>query len=124
HGRLRLGAPLHGFRRGRGIPRHGERVMSNGTRFVLMDIEGTTTDIDFVHRVLFPYSAERMASFVQANLTDATVRAALDSVQQTAAEEQKRSIDDGEAVETLLRWIKEDRKHGALKQLQGMIWKQ
>lgn len=93
-------------------------------RFILLDIEGTTTDIHFVHQVLFPYSAERLPAFVQSHLQTPTVREALDHVKKTVAEEQNQSIDDVGAIETLLRWIEEDRKHTALKQLQGMIWKE
>ena len=46
-------------------------------RFILTDIEGTTTDIAFVHKVLFPYSAERLAAFVAEHAQDSNVRAAL-----------------------------------------------
>ena len=93
-------------------------------QFVLMDIEGTTTDIAFVHKVLFPYSAERMEAFVLKNVEEPEVRRQLDDVKLTVQTEDNRAIDDGEAVQTLLRWVAEDRKHGALKALQGMIWKE
>jgi enolase-phosphatase E1 len=33
------------------------------------------------------------------------------------------NIRDEDAIAALLRWIREDRKHTALKQLQGMLWK-
>jgi enolase-phosphatase E1 len=92
-------------------------------RFILLDIEGTTTDIDFVHQVLFPYSAERLADYVAAHREDPSVQAALDSVKATVQAEEQQMIDDAQAVEVLLRWIREDRKHTALKQLQGVIWK-
>ncbi len=92
-------------------------------RFILLDIEGTTTDIDFVHKVLFPYSAERLAGFVAGHADEPDVQEALQSVQATVQAEDHRQIDRAGAVETLLRWIREDRKHTALKQLQGLIWK-
>jgi enolase-phosphatase E1 len=92
-------------------------------RFILLDIEGTTTDIDFVHKVLFPYSAERLAKFVSDNANDCAVQEALDQVKITILEESQKTISDAEAVEMLLHWIQTDRKHGALKTLQGMIWK-
>ena len=92
-------------------------------RFILLDIEGTTTDIDFVHQVLFPYSAERLAQFVQTHSADPSVQAALADVKATVKDESNQSINDEQAVETLLHWIQTDRKHGALKILQGMIWK-
>ena len=92
-------------------------------RFILLDIEGTTTDIDFVHKVLFPYSAERLAGFVAQYADAPDVQEALQSVQATVQAEENRQLDRAGAVETLLRWIREDRKHTALKQLQGLIWK-
>ena len=32
---------------------------------ILLDIEGTTTPIDFVHKVLFPYARERVGKYVE-----------------------------------------------------------
>ncbi len=32
-------------------------------RAIVTDIEGTTSDIRFVHNVLFPYARERLAGF-------------------------------------------------------------
>ncbi|HEY9687569.1 MAG TPA: acireductone synthase [Coleofasciculaceae cyanobacterium] len=101
-------------------------------RYILMDIEGTTTDISFVHQVLFPYSAEHLPRFVQEYSTghsgNPEVRAVLQSVKETIRMENKQGAEtcepnDEQAVETLLRWIREDRKHTALKTLQGLIWK-
>lgn len=94
------------------------------TRFILLDIEGTTTDIDFVHRVLFPYSAERLADFVRAHQADADVQAAMQAVRETVRAEEQRDLDEADVVNTLLHWIQIDRKHGALKQLQGLIWRE
>ncbi len=93
-------------------------------RFILLDIEGTTSDIHFVHKVLFPYSAERLPDYVRANRQEPLVEQAMAAVKQTIADEQGRTIDDAEAIHVLLGWIQEDRKHTALKQLQGAIWQQ
>ncbi len=92
-------------------------------RFILLDIEGTTTDIDFVHQVLFPYSTERLVQFVQNNAETCAVQDVLDQVKITVLDETRKAITDAEAVDTLMHWIQTDRKHGALKTLQGMIWK-
>jgi enolase-phosphatase E1 len=97
-------------------------------RYILMDIEGTTTDISFVHQVLFPYSAENLPRYVREHSADPEVRAVLQSVKETICQENNLGAgspepDDHQAVETLLRWIREDRKHTALKTLQGLIWK-
>lgn len=92
-------------------------------RFILLDIEGTTTDINFVHQVLFPYSAARLADFVSQHANEPEVQDALQLVQDTVQKEENRNIDQAGAIETLLQWIRDDRKHTALKQLQGLIWK-
>jgi enolase-phosphatase E1 len=94
---------------------------------IITDIEGTTTDINFVHNVLFPYAAKHLPNFIRQNVQDAQVRACLTQTLETmAAENQNRSShhsDEDAAIAQLLEWIEEDRKHPALKSLQGLIWK-
>jgi len=87
---------------------------------VLTDIEGTTTDIAFVHSVLFPYSRERIADFVRAHAGDPEVAAALAEVR--ALENSPELPLDG-IVALLRAWIDEDRKAKPLKTLQGLIWR-
>jgi enolase-phosphatase E1 len=86
----------------------------SGLRYVLLDIEGTISDIKFVKNVLFPYSAKEMRNFISQNKNNPRVRACLRDV---------GARNDEEAVVQLLDWIKADNKHPALKTLQGMIWK-
>lgn len=96
-------------------------------RFILMDIEGTTTDIRFVHDVLFPYSRDHMRDFVISNGDDPAVREALELAAETLRRENPEidgAIADPAIVEALLGWIAEDRKHTALKALQGLIWRE
>ncbi|MEM6377068.1 MAG: acireductone synthase [Bacteroidota bacterium] len=93
-------------------------------QFVLMDIEGTTTSISFVHEVLFPYASQKLPAFIEANAQDPLVQEELKSVKATVLAEQDNVINDEEAVVQLKAWIKEDRKHTALKSLQGYLWKQ
>lgn len=93
-------------------------------KFILMDIEGTTTAISFVHEVLFPYASAHLENYIQAHTTDPRVLAELKAVKQTVLEEKKESISNEQAIRQLLTWIKEDRKHTALKNLQGYLWKE
>jgi len=92
-------------------------------RFILCDIEGTTTSISFVHEVLFPYARIHLESYVQTNLDEPKVQDVIQRVQATILEEQGLSIGTIDAIETMLHWIDKDRKHTALKDLQGYIWK-
>ena len=91
-------------------------------RVVVTDIEGTTTSIAFVHDVLFPYSREFLPRFVETYKARPDVAAALaDAAATVKAETGKAPVGD-EITHALLGWIAADRKHPALKALQGMIW--
>ncbi len=92
-------------------------------QFVLMDIEGTTTSIAFVHEVLFPYATKHLSNFIQEHAHDALVQKELEVVKATVLAETDQSINNQAAVEQLKAWIKADRKHPALKSLQGYLWK-
>ncbi|MGE3611398.1 MAG: acireductone synthase [Bacteriovoracaceae bacterium] len=91
-------------------------------KLYLFDIEGTTTDINFVHKVLFPYAAERIENFVKENSNNPIIANAIEAVKKTVLEEEKKNIQLNEVIEKLLYWIKTDRKHGVLKEIQGLIW--
>ncbi|PBS14111.1 acireductone synthase [Lysobacteraceae bacterium NML93-0792] len=84
---------------------------------ILTDIEGTTSSISFVKDVLFPYARRALPGFVAARGQEPEVRAWLDAVG-----EETGAADDAALVATLQAWIDADRKHTALKALQGMIW--
>ncbi|MFH0342618.1 MAG: acireductone synthase, partial [Chromatiales bacterium] len=85
---------------------------------ILTDIEGTTTDIAFVHEVLFPYARAHIGDFVRTHAQDPAVR---DQIEAVAAEVgEPLSVD--QTIGQLLRWIDEDKKITPLKALQGMIW--
>jgi len=70
---------------------------------ILTDIEGTTTPIAFVNRVLFPYARARMAAFCESG------HPALERVPEPR-------------LETLLGWMDRDEKISVLKEIQGLIW--
>lgn len=88
------------------------------TRAILTDIEGTTSSISFVKDVLFPYARRALPGFVRDHGQDPQVRRWLDAV----ATEYGSICSDEVIVETLQGWIDQDRKHTALKALQGLIW--
>src|SRR4249919_62344 len=88
-------------------------------RAILTDIEGTTSSISFVKDVLFPYARRALPAFVAARGKEPGVRRWLDMV----ATENGGICNDDVIVETLQGWIDQDRKHTALKALQGMLWR-
>ena len=85
---------------------------------IVTDIEGTTSSIAFVKKVLFPYARRKLPGFVAARGSEPAVRQWLDAV----ARESGCPTDDESVVDTLRRWIDDDRKDTALKALEGMIW--
>ena len=85
---------------------------------ILTDIEGTTSSISFVRDVLFPYARRALPDFVRKHGDEPEVRRWLDVVAIDAG----NVCQDPMLVEVLQGWIDEDRKHPALKALQGMIW--
>ncbi|MDO8697312.1 MAG: acireductone synthase [Pseudomonas sp.] len=86
---------------------------------ILTDIEGTTSSVDFVYAVLFPYAVRHLPAFVLANAQQPAVAAQLDAVR---ADSQEPDAAVPRLIEILLEWIAVDRKATALKALQGMIW--
>lgn len=92
--------------------------MSAPTRAILTDIEGTTSSISFVKDVLFPFARRALPAFVKARGHEPAVRKWLDMV----ATEMGGMCQDAMIAEVMQGWIDEDRKHTALKALQGMIW--
>lgn len=90
-------------------------------RAIVTDIEGTTSSIDFVKDVLFPYARKRLPAFVETHADRPEVQHWLhEAAKEAGIIEASRQ----EIIELLLGWIDQDRKSTALKALQGMIWKE
>lgn len=95
----------------------------------LLDVEGTTTPIDFVYRVLFPYARDRFLPFLVEHAGDPDVAAEVHGL----GEEHRRDVaagqqpptweDTPEGITAYALWLMDrDRKATALKALQGRIW--
>ncbi len=87
----------------------------------MTDIEGTTSDIRFVHQVLFPYARQHLATWINQHSDQPEVLQALDGLKTELA---LPSADREQLIATLYRFMDEDRKSTALKALQGMIWRE
>jgi len=82
---------------------------------ILLDIEGTTTPIEFVHQVLFPYARARVHEHLEPG-DIALLRA------EYAAEPPSPDLPTWNP-EAYVYWLMDrDRKSTALKALQGRIW--
>ena len=91
---------------------------------VLTDIEGTTSSIEFVHKVLFPYARANFPAFLKAE-KDRDVQAIVHKLWTEELGHPASSKPDIDAVTELLQnWIDQDLKNALLKALQGKIWHQ
>lgn len=101
-------------------------------RVILLDIEGTTTPIAFVHERLFGYVRAHLEPFLAAHLNTSAVGTIVNDLAtehehdsgealppwRTATADQTR-----ESVAAYARWLMDlDRKSPGLKALQGLIW--
>lgn len=92
-------------------------------RFILTDIEGTTTSVSFVYESLFPFFRTNIAKLKKME-SDASVQAAFLDVVKLAAEEGKNLNSTDEIIQQLEEWSRADKKITPLKELQGLLWKE
>jgi enolase-phosphatase E1 len=108
----------------------------NHVRVLLLDIEGTTTPIDFVYKTLFPYAARKVEPFLRAHFSESEITTL---VRELKAQHERDdaggqqppgwiSAPDEEQLSSCVayvRWlIARDSKCTPLKTLQGKIWQQ
>jgi len=85
-------------------------------RAVLLDIEGTTIPVSFVHDILFPYARKALPELLRSHGDDPTVQAQIAEIARLAP---------GVApLRQLEAWMDADAKVAPLKALQGMVWAQ
>jgi enolase-phosphatase E1 len=81
---------------------------------LLLDVEGTTTQLQFVHEVLFPYAQHELHNYLMANTNHAGLTNLLEAV--------SRENPQHPPEHTLQQWMANDVKHPLLKTLQGWLW--
>jgi enolase-phosphatase E1 len=103
-------------------------------RVLLLDIEGTTTPIDFVYKVLFPYAARNVEPFLRSHFSEPEIHTLVQDLR--AQHEQDKATgqqpgpwlsgsdkDQLSSCAAYARWlIGRDSKCTPLKTLQGKIW--
>ena len=93
-------------------------------RAVVCDIEGTTSSISFVHKVLFPLALDRMDAYLAEHAADKEVSEQLESLWQRMGGKAAAAPEKTAALaEQLKKYIREDVKDTTLKWIQGKIWK-
>jgi enolase-phosphatase E1 len=104
------------------------------TRAVLLDIEGTTTPLEFVREVLFPYARARVEGYFHGQPQSAAVIQDLEALQREHAADIERGLSppawraeslasQPDSATAYVHWLMDqDRKSTALKSIQGRIW--
>ena len=106
-------------------------------RAILLDIEGTTTPIDFVFKTLFPFANARLEDFLRSHVQDAEIAALLEELR-TSHQGHRGDVTNGALAwadgtneekiasgSRYLYWlIARDSKITPLKTLQGKIWEE
>jgi enolase-phosphatase E1 len=103
------------------------------TRACVLDIEGTTTPVEFVYQTLFPYARAHAADYLRRAGGDPACRAALAEL----GEEHRADVARGDfsrhaagqsspaGMIEYVNWLMDrDRKSPGLKALQGLIWQE
>ena len=106
-------------------------LQEHGVTAILLDIEGTTTPIAFVHDVLFPYARARLNAHLRARAGEDELRGVLATLRVEWLEDAKAKLEpppwalaDLPAAARYLEWLMDrDRKSPGLKRLQGDIWR-
>jgi len=98
-----------------------------------LDVEGTTTPIDFVYEVLFPYARSHAQGFLERHGASPDVRRDLNALRQENLDDAQRGLDPPalshdsatDSVVAYVEWLMlRDRKSTPLKSLQGKIWEE
>lgn len=109
-------------------------IATERIRAILLDIEGTTTPIAFVHEVLFPFARQRAAGYLRIHADSVDLRRVLARLRTEHAAESSNVTDPpvwvDDAGDSTRRsalayvfWLMDrDRKSPGLKELQGLIW--
>lgn len=105
---------------------------------MLLDIEGTTTPISFVHDTLFGYVKDNLKEYLSTRWENEEVQedvealrkqavsdkeAAVEGVVDVAAKEEEQDKGVQSVIDNVLWQMEADRKSTSLKQLQGHMWR-
>jgi enolase-phosphatase E1 len=104
-------------------------LTTGGIRGILLDIEGTTTPIAFVHDVLFTYARQHVQNYLAQHaheLADDIAQLRDEHARDVSSGAEPPPLtDDPDSITTYVHWlIDRDRKSTGLKALQGKIWRE
>lgn len=101
----------------------------SGIRGVVLDIEGTTTPIAFVHDVLFSYARTHVKDYLAKHADADDVRKDIELLREEHAADTRNTkqppplTPEPDSIANYVNWLIDlDRKSTGLKSLQGKIW--
>ena len=109
---------------------------TSGLLSIVVDIEGTTTPIAFVHRTLFPYARNKLPQYLQLCGRAPECQGIFDRLRQEHDADAQGGLDVPDwsddtiaarhgSIERYVAWLMDrDRKSTPLKDLQGRIWEE
>lgn len=114
-------------------------MLDTNVRAILLDIEGTTTPVEFVYEVLFPFARQHVREFIKQHNQSEDLQGVISALSDEHGAENPSHIESGrqpplwdensvdsqlESATQYVYWLMDqDRKSTALKALQGQIWK-
>lgn len=101
---------------------------------LLLDIEGTTTPIDFVYKVLFPYARAHVGDYLGENAASTNVEEDIAALVELNKDDARRGLEpprvagsveepERDKIVAYVQWLMDrDSKATPLKSIQGKIW--
>ena len=105
-------------------------------RVILLDIEGTTTPVEFVYETLFPYASRKLESFLREHSQDPEIHSLIQDLRAHLEVDERNGLEPPgwldhpeearlQSSVSYGQWlIARDSKCTPLKSLQGKIWQQ
>lgn len=130
-----LGSPIHAAAK-RGEVARVALFDEAQVRVILLDIEGTTTPVDFVYKTLFPFASRKLETFLREHAREPEIRTLIEELRSQRELDAKKGLQPpgwaNDLEEARLRscvqygqWlIAKDSKCTPLKSLEGKIWQQ
>ena len=116
---------------------HGDfQSFRSSVQGILLDIEGTTSPMDFVYQVLFPFVRVHLKDYLRHNADSKELQRDLSMLREEHVKDMEQGLAPPEwtdahpdaQIESVARYVfwlmDRDRKSTGLKSLQGKIWQQ
>lgn len=111
-------------------------VIESQVRIILLDIEGTTTPVDFVYQTLFPYASRKLESFLREHSREPEIKSLIQHLYTQHHVDKRQGLQPSAWMDesdeswlhsgvTYAQWLMaKNSKCTALKSLQGKIWQE